>query len=157
LYLDAETARTPEGLASPTRRFLERGPGVVFIGTPDPLQGLDQPTVVIETTRATPSEQREAWASSLGQAAGDNPALLAGQFTLDLATTGQIARAVLAGGQADSQPLREQLWQACLARTRPRLEGLAERLAVKAGWNDLVVPAAEAEMLRRIAEQVRCR
>jgi SpoVK/Ycf46/Vps4 family AAA+-type ATPase len=42
----------------------------------------------------------------------------------------------------------------CLAKTRPRLDTLAQRLEPKATWNDLVLPAAETDLLHRIADQV---
>src|SRR5208283_5403386 len=50
-----------------------------------------------------------------------------------------------------------RLWDMCRAMTRPQLERLAQRLDSFAGWNDLVLPAAETGTLRLIADQVRHR
>jgi SpoVK/Ycf46/Vps4 family AAA+-type ATPase len=47
-----------------------------------------------------------------------------------------------------------RLWDACLARTRPSLEALAERIVPKATWDDIVLPPAEKALVRQIADQV---
>jgi SpoVK/Ycf46/Vps4 family AAA+-type ATPase len=45
-------------------------------------------------------------------------------------------------------------WQACRARTRPRLDALAERLEPGVGWDDIVLPAEARALLEQIAAQV---
>jgi SpoVK/Ycf46/Vps4 family AAA+-type ATPase len=49
------------------------------------------------------------------------------------------------------------LWKACLAATRPALDGLAERIEPKASWDDIVLPESEIKLLTQIAAQVRNR
>lgn len=51
----------------------------------------------------------------------------------------------------------KRLWEACLMRTRPRLDRLAQRLESKAYWNDLVLPGEHLGLLHDIAAQVRQR
>jgi SpoVK/Ycf46/Vps4 family AAA+-type ATPase len=46
------------------------------------------------------------------------------------------------------------LWSACRAHARPRLGGLAQRIDPRAGWDQLVLPPAEAAILRLLALQV---
>ncbi len=58
--------------------------------------------------------------------------------------------------QADNYLLK-QLWNGCLEITRPKLENLAQRIDVKAGWQDIVLPQDEMELLHQIAKQVRQR
>lgn len=53
--------------------------------------------------------------------------------------------------------LLKQLWDSCLEITRPKLETLAQRIDVKAGWHDIVLPADEMALLHQIANQVRQR
>ncbi|NER97011.1 MAG: ATP-binding protein, partial [Symploca sp. SIO1B1] len=53
--------------------------------------------------------------------------------------------------------LFKQLWDSCLEITRPKLETLAQRIEVKAGWQDLVLPADEMALLHQITKQVRQR
>ena len=57
----------------------------------------------------------------------------------------------------DDAQLAEQLWDVCRTSARTRLDDLAERIEPIAGWNDLVMPAAQQQTLRDIAAQVRQR
>ncbi|MEH1800130.1 MAG: ATP-binding protein [Nostoc sp.] len=53
--------------------------------------------------------------------------------------------------------VRDRLWSACLASTRPQLDSLAQRLDPKATWDDIVLPAEETNLLHQIADQIRQR
>ena len=57
----------------------------------------------------------------------------------------------------DDDSLLKQLWDSCLEITRPKLETLAQRIDVKAGWQDIVLPEDETALLHLIAKQVRQR
>jgi SpoVK/Ycf46/Vps4 family AAA+-type ATPase len=46
------------------------------------------------------------------------------------------------------------LWHGALARTRPALDQLAQRIEPKASWDDLKLPGTEKSLLRQIADQV---
>jgi hypothetical protein len=134
-------------------RFLARTSGVVLLGAREPWPGLDRPAFTVDVSRPTRSEQRAAWAAALGAAPGPAPDALAGQFNLDLPAIAEIA-AIAPAGNGDEEATARRLWDACLASTRPRLDALAQRLAPKATWEDLVLPAAELALLHRIADQV---
>jgi hypothetical protein len=161
LYVDAHEqdlrAQDDAPASQSLRRFLARITGTIFFDTRDVLTGLSRAFVPVDVTKPTPAEQRAAWAAALGLAAADSPALLSGQFNLNLTAINQIAAEVLGEYASDEVPLaavREQLWDACLLHTRPRLEHLAQRLDPKATWNDLVLPPTEKGLLRQIADQV---
>lgn len=49
---------------------------------------------------------------------------------------------------------REVLWNACRVQVRPRMDDLAERIEPAAVWEDLVLPPAQLDVLRQIAETV---
>jgi SpoVK/Ycf46/Vps4 family AAA+-type ATPase len=51
----------------------------------------------------------------------------------------------------------ERLWDACVWRTRPRLDALAQRLRPTAGFDDLVLPSPEMDLVRQLAAHVRQR
>jgi SpoVK/Ycf46/Vps4 family AAA+-type ATPase len=51
----------------------------------------------------------------------------------------------------------DTLWDACRALARPRLEDLAQRILPCAGWDDLVLPDPQKQILRQLAAQVRHR
>src|SRR6185295_16701970 len=63
-------------------------------------------------------------------------------------------REALAAPFGSEQELETRLWDACLKSTRPRLESLAQRIDPRATWDDIVLPAAELDLLRQLAAQV---
>jgi SpoVK/Ycf46/Vps4 family AAA+-type ATPase len=83
------------------------------------------------------------------------PSRLAGQFNL---SQDSIAAIVAQVRQSDApEPFEEKVWQQCLARTRPGMDRLAEKLDPKATWDTLVLPEQETGLLRQIAAQVQVR
>jgi hypothetical protein len=161
LYLDAletETAATGEGREPelpPLGRFLTRSDGVFFLDAREAWPRLDRAAITLDVKKPTPAEQKAAWAVALGEGAGDSPARLSGQFSLSLSEIARIASSALAAGEEEgARPLGERLWDAALASTRPRLDALAQRIEAKATWSDIVLPEADAALLRQIADQV---
>jgi hypothetical protein len=157
LYLDTQESgagHTTEGLVAPSNRLLARIHGIVFLDSREVWADLGRPTFPVDIDRPSPAEQQKAWAAALGSAAGDNPALLAGQFNLNLPTIQQITHAVSSETANDGRRLKDRLWHACLIKTCPRLDALAQRLDPKATWADIVLPEAEINLLQLIARQV---
>ncbi len=162
LYLDAadsdEVGRPAEGQPQ-LNRFLARCGTLTFLDTREPRTGLGLNTIAYEVDKPLPAEQQTEWKEALGEGAGDSPEQLAGQFNLNLPAIRQIARSVLAEKQPDetTSSIQERLWEACLSRTRPRLDRLAQRIEPKATWEELVLPDEPLSLLREIAAQVRQR
>jgi len=157
LYVDAlgsEIDQPQAGQSSPVNRLLGRLGAVVFLDTRDVWPSLSQPTLPVDVAKPTAAEQQAAWRAALGEAAGDAPPLLASQFNLDLPSIQQIAHQALTEPATGERPVSGQLWDACLAITRPRLDILAQRIEPKATWDDIVLAAAEINLLRQIAAQV---
>jgi hypothetical protein len=157
LYLDVrayEGEGSHSAQAAAVNRLLGRIGGITFMDTREVWVGSGESALLADVAKPTPAEQRAAWGAALGEQAGDNPALLAAQFSLNLASLQQIARTVLPEAAGDAGPLRDRLWDACLASTRPRLSAMAQRLEPKATWDDLVLPPAEVNLLHEIAAQV---
>jgi hypothetical protein len=156
LYLDAvEASAGPEGHAASLSRFLGRSQGIFFLDTRDLWPGLIRSNA-FDVLKPTPAEQEAAWAEALGEQEGESPALLAGQFNLDLVMIKQIATNVLAE-KDDERGLHERLWGNCLISTRPQMDILANRLDPKATWDDIVLSLTGINLLRQIASQVRNR
>ena len=157
LYLDAHEAEgsiPTEGQVPPVNRFLARTYGVIFLDIRDVWPSLGRATLLLDIAKPSPAEQQTAWAAALGPAAGDSPAVLAGQFNLNLTTIQQIAHATLFDKTEEGRAVHDRLWEACLVSTRPRLDALAQRLDPKATWDDIVLPATEVNLLRHMANQV---
>jgi hypothetical protein len=157
LYVDAlgsEIDASQASQASPISRLLARVAGVAFLDTRDTWPGMAARNLAVDVAKPTPAEQEAAWAAALGEAAAESPAQLAGQFNLGLSAIEQIAHQQLYAPAASEGSLHDRLWDACLEGARPGLDMLAERLEPKATWDDLVLPAAESNLLRQIAAQV---
>ena len=168
LYVDAREAAGPtaaDGPAPPLQRFLSRIEGMAFLDSREMQSGPDSGGVnpashVLDIAKPTPAEQKATWAQALGAQANDSPAMLAGQFDLNLMAIGRIARTAIAENpesSASDAALHDRLWDECLAMTRPRLDALAKRLDAKATWDDIVLPAEALDLLRQLAAQVASR
>jgi SpoVK/Ycf46/Vps4 family AAA+-type ATPase len=172
LYVDVQgwdEAANAGGMAL-LRRFLSRSQGIFFLDVRESGLALPRRTVTFDVAKPTPVEQRAAWELVLGKGGRGNEDTeglglssaksiseqMANQFNLNLVEIGQIAEK--AWEEVGEEPeLLAHLWQGCLATTRPRLDSLAQRLEVKATWDDIVLPNEEKQLLEQIADQVRNR
>ena len=160
LYLDAENL---DGASNETQaafhRFLARGVGLVFLGVRDAPLRMNSPNFPLEVNKPTADEQFQAWTNLLaswhaGEESASAAGKLAGQFNLNLNEIHDIA-AVAEKSPSGPGAINERLWDMCRDLTRPRLDALAQRLDVKATWNDLVLPNEQMLLMRQIAAQVR--
>jgi len=158
LYIDAhdvERSGDADGILGRLGRFVARSGGLVVVDSRDGLAASFEHALTVEVDKPTPAEQRTMWEVALDEEAGEIPGRLAGQFNLN---QDEIASIVARSREADeSRPLGDRLWQQCLAVTRPSMDRLADKLDAKATWEDIVLPAQEATMLRQIAAQVQVR
>ena len=116
----------------------------VLVRAREAVPALDGHGVVLDVDPPTMAERHAAWQQHLPPGSAADPDALAAQFTLDTAT--------IATAAADPDP-----WARCRVLTRPHLGGFAQRLAPKAGWDDLVLGEQELRLLHGIADQVRNR
>ena len=116
-----------------------------------------RPVARVESRRPSAAERAELWRAALGETtAGLNGAVdtLASQF--DIGANGIRAAAATAAAEAPERA-GTVLWEACRAWSRPGLDGLARRIEPASGWDDLVLPEREREILRELAAHVRRR
>lgn len=152
LYLDArDVDRNAEAHATPVKRFLARGGGVLFVDARETWP-VPQGSLTFDVEKPTPAEQREVWQSLLGEEHAGDASRLAGQFNLSVVSIRRIA------GQAEDdesgRPLGERLWTHAGQHTRLHIDSLAQRIDAKARWDDLVLPGTEKELLQQIASHV---
>lgn len=151
LYLDAHQADDSSVQARVVlQRLSASGCGVVVLGTRDIRPELD--SLSLEINKPTAGEQQTAWSEVLGPESAELASHLAGQFNLDISTIQQIADTALAE-QTEHDSLQQCIWQACLIKTSPRLDQLAQRLEPKARWEHLVLPKEPMALLRQITDQ----
>jgi predicted nucleic acid-binding protein len=154
LYVDAADTDRGNATAAHIERFLARAGGLNFIDTREPWNTGALHTLSADVGKPTPVEQRGLWQELLGDVAGKHPQHLAGHFDFNLDRIGQVAHSALAATARDPGALATSLWQGAMARTRPALDQLAQRIEAKAGWDDIKLPGSEMDMLRQIAGQV---
>jgi hypothetical protein len=149
-------------------RLIETLRSPLLVSTREPMQPVERRLLSFEVPTATANEQIELWHQALGVAA---PLLngeldtLAAQFSLSArridAAVNQTAPELesLAGsaGNGAAHALASALWDACRAQSRPRLEGLAQRIEPIATCDDLVLPDKQKQLLAQIAIHVRQR
>ncbi|MEM9118715.1 MAG: ATP-binding protein [Cyanobacteria bacterium P01_F01_bin.56] len=159
LYLDAHEvdSGSNDTTAKALYQFLDRCHGLLFLSSREIQSQLHRANIPLDIHKPTALEQRSLWEKVLSDKAADLPAQLAGQFDLDMITMQQVLRRVQIEKAPNDKPLRDRLWEACLATTRPQMDLLAQRLDTKATWDDIVLPQEEAKLLRQIADQIRQR
>lgn len=154
LYFDASDGDIDSARGG-SQRFLARVGGLVFVDTREPLNNAN--AISVDVAKPTVDEQRSIWRAALGDDADDQPDRLAGHFDFGAGKVRQVAEAALNLSRDGAQPLADALWQGALARARPALDRLAQRIEPVAGWDDIQLPAQETELLRLIADQVALR
>jgi predicted nucleic acid-binding protein len=131
------------------RRIAERMDGPLIIASREPLR-MHRAVRQVEVSKAEPMGQRQMWRAMLGEtvdcADGDLDQVAA-QFRLSAETIVRLAKGTP----------QEALWGACKMVARPRLESLAQRIVPMAGWDDLVLPEMQLQMLEQLAAQSRHR
>jgi len=151
LVIDMRGAMEAAGGA--VARFVARSSGIVLV---DEAAGRSVPldrAIPVAIDRPVPAEQREAWTALLGEPAA--AAALAAQFSLGLGEIREVA--ARAPSESDAPARVAALWNECRRRTRPAIESLAQPIDAKATFDNIVLPPAEAALLRRITEQVAAR
>jgi ATPase family associated with various cellular activities (AAA) len=143
-------------LSASARHVAERLAGPLFLGCSE-AERLDRPSLRFDVSKPPPTEQKHLWQRSLGSVAEELSDMvddLSEQFRLS-------AKAIFTNGAvavSAEMPLDGgELWDACRALARPKLEELAQRIVPAAGWEDLVLPEPQLQTLRQLADQVRHR
>jgi predicted nucleic acid-binding protein len=144
------------GLPSSASHLVERLQGLVFLASREPVR-LTRAFIRVDANKPGPVAQKQLWQKALGNSARNlNGTVddLSEQFRLSARMIFSTS-ALLASEQGPLQP--EDLWNACRALARPKLEHLAQRIVPCASWDDLVLPELQMQTLRQLAAQVRHR
>jgi hypothetical protein len=139
------------------RRLADLTSGPLFLRSRE-RANLTQRGVAHFEVRCPPAgERRELWRLGLGEfAEASDLDVVASQYRLGaraIAARAEEARRRIAGGERAAVAIRE----ACRNSGRSPLDDLATRIVSDARWEDLVLPAAQIEVLREIAAQMRQR
>lgn len=145
-------------------RLLEQLTMPVIINTRDRLHSPKRPLLNVEVSKPSHQEQQTQWEYHLGALDSDFASVippLVTQFNLSRPEIEAVCTSVLSQIEdADAlspETLKQQLWQSCRTQARPQMDDLAQRITVKATWDDLVLPEAQFQTLHTVAAQVRQR
>jgi ATPase family associated with various cellular activities (AAA) len=149
--LDEAIAHLLETLAAP-----------VMVLSRDRRRQNSRPFVTFLVTPPTATEQQQLWQQSLGKTAPDleqSLNYLISYFNLSAPTIRTLGSKIqqLQNQPPDKQPLSTALWNLCRTQARPRLDELADRIESSVGWDDLVLPEVELQVLHSISLQLRQR
>lgn len=130
-----------------------------------PLQS--QTVITLDVHRLIPSEQMTIWHSALGlenaTSLNGQVEALVSQFNLSqqaIYTAASTAQSLINTQEVkpdDTNSLGISLWDACRKIARPQLDDLAQRIDIKATWDDLVLPEAPLQTIREMINHVKNR
>jgi hypothetical protein len=169
LLLEDDDARgVNEPLETSVKRFIETLRGPLLISIAERMKPVDCRVLSYDVPKTSPEEQIEHWYQALGAEAtllNGKVEGLVSQFHLSAAgIDAAVAEAAFEPSvttschrQVSGDSLASALWDACRKQSRPRLEGLAQRIEPVASWDDLVLPEKQKQILAQIAIHVRQR
>ncbi|HEX3128884.1 MAG TPA: ATP-binding protein [Thermoanaerobaculia bacterium] len=159
LFVDADDLEGSDAARENALSHLaEEVRGVVLLAVRERRPVRERRLLAFDVPRPDREEQGDLWRAALGS---EVAASLDGQLDAVISQFQLGIGGILSAG-AQLTLLGEtsnghSLWDACRAQSRPRLEGLAQRIEPVADWNDLVLPEAQKDTLREVAAQVRRR
>jgi hypothetical protein len=140
-------------------KFMEGTRSALFISSRERLKRLHRSVMTLDIQKPSRDEQYALWTELTGRPAGKpliHAATLVAQFDLGTRAIHEICDATLSS-EPSIEELDARLWEACRHKTYPRLADLAQRITPVAGWDDLVIPEPQRQVLRDIALHVRQR
>jgi hypothetical protein len=140
------------------RQLIDHTTCALLIGRRERVRLGHRPKVSLEVPKPSASEQAAVWRAALGPAAAGlngQVDVLVSHFNLNSdAIRSATVDALAAATAASESEVLQAVWDACRVQSRPRLEDLAQRIDGGAGWDDLVLPDAQRQVLRQIATHV---
>lgn len=143
-------------------QFLESILAPVILLSSDRRRQKHRPLITFDVTSPTSEEQRLLWQKALSDAPNLNGHVdtLVSHFNLSapgIRAACLKARSMEKEGETGGQLIQTpplHLWDICRIQARPRLDELAQRMETSAGWDDLVLPEREKQVLRDAASHV---
>jgi hypothetical protein len=149
--------KTDAAHSAAATRFVEELGVPLLVASRERRHGLHKQHMVFDVKRPAPREQHALWQHALGAAYERlEPAIdrVVAQFDLGTQAIAASAAVVKHRSELSDAELEQALWDACRSQSRPQLDGLAKPIMAHAGWDDLVLPAAQQQVLRDIAAHV---
>jgi AAA+ superfamily predicted ATPase len=137
--------------------------GTIFISSRQWSPRSMRPLITFEIEKPALKEQFSLWKNKLNGATKDGEIKhIVSQFNLGAHNIKLAAARITArepgskkSKKSKQESMAEHLWQTCCELTRPRLDDLARRIRSTAGWEDLILPEFQKNILKEIAAHVR--
>lgn len=151
----------------PAHSFLENLKGMTLISRTEPLHIRERSMIYFEVGKPTTIEQKDLWETELinipNKKNGSIQSLVS-QFNLSSSVISSVSRELLGRLQYENgdlpendQSLNEDLWKICQSRVRAQMGDLAMRIDPVAGWEDLVLPGQQKNVLKDVTIHVKQR
>jgi AAA+ superfamily predicted ATPase len=117
-------------------------------------------SIRIDVPSVDASEQKDLWGSKLGEKAKYiNGGLdrVVSQFSLSAQKIASLSQQLEMNTKATGIEIGEELWQACRLQSRKKLDSLAQRINSTVGWDDLILPETQKQILKDIVSHARQR
>lgn len=117
-------------------------------------------SIRIDVPSVDASEQKDLWDSKLGDKAkyiNGGLERVVSQFSLSAQKIANLSQQLEITTNTPETDLGEMLWQACRLQSRKRLDSLAQRIDSTVGWDDLILPETQTQILRDIVSHARQR
>ena len=140
--------------------FIENIQGLLIVSCAQATPRVRRRVAIFDAGKPTTQEQYFLWQHHLGEiAAGMNGHLhsIVSQFNLDVKTIRTASAQVLQQVNSTPADVTAVIWKSCCAHTRPHVDELAQRITPMAGWDDIILPEAQKDILREMAMQVKQR
>jgi ATPase family protein associated with various cellular activities (AAA)/winged helix domain-containing protein len=158
IEFDVDAPPPDDNRARVTARLIQRLNALIVTCSRDGRKIAHRASITLDVAHPTNDEQRSVWRSALFDLEDPRPIeRIASQFSMSLPEIRSVTLEVLARKRATDQDLATAAWNACRARSRSKLDGLAQRIEPAANWEDLVLPAPQVGLLRQVAMHVRQR
>ena len=147
-----------------TTQFIENIQGVIILSGGEWGSSFKRPKLELQVKKPTEDEQFTHWQRNFSEITeGIDGALeeVVAQFNLSSRTIDTVSLEVLTRHRGEKDVpdtvLTRDIWKTCSQHTRPKIDELAQRIETVATWNNIVLPPAQAQILREVAMQVRQR
>lgn len=165
LWLDNDAAALEEESLAAVSETIEAIPVPLVLTLRERASWSRRTALSIDLSKPSGAEQRDLWRRELGpwgDGLREAVARLTGHFSLGPAAIRAVCASALGPLLSDraepsADAVAEELWRACRAHSRPRLDALAERIELAVGWDDLVLPEGPRRLLQEVCQQMRYR
>ncbi|MGH1403983.1 MAG: ATP-binding protein [Alphaproteobacteria bacterium] len=151
LYIDAHEGGHGDILHD-LKELLSHVKGRVYIGSHEPLPDFI-PTFRLAVSKPLREEQNDLWLTALSQKADTVANDVSGvidNFDFGAGDIGEVCAVYNVGND-------EALHTICKKQSRPSLDTLAQRIDVRAGWDDLILPESKKRILMDVERHVKQR